>query len=169
MIRPGLPYSDQPNQPRASRRAPSSSGCVAPGWRRGSTTLWRADLEDLAAVTGTPVNNAAWTEATLSWLVRPGPDQIPERTHGRKVGRAEIAALRATGEAFARLDNQFGGDHARRALIQYLRSDAAGLLDGRYDERTGRELLAAVAEAALLAAWMTYDRGRAHGLAQRYF
>jgi hypothetical protein len=136
---------------------------------RTSTTLWRADLEDLTAVTGTPVNNAAWTEATLSWLVRSGPDQLAERTHGRKVSKAEVAALRATVEAFARLDNHFGGDHARQALIQYLRSDASGLLDGRYDERTGRELFAAVAEAALLAAWMTYDSGRAHGLAQRYF
>ncbi len=136
---------------------------------RATTTLWRADLEDLTVVTGTPVNNAAWADATLSWLVRSGPDQLHERTQGRKVGRAEIAALRATVDAFARLDNQFGGDHARRVLIQYLRSDAAALLDGRYDERIGRELFAAIAEATLLAAWMTYDSGRAHGLAQRYF
>jgi tetratricopeptide (TPR) repeat protein len=136
---------------------------------RAAATLWRADLEDLGLVSAAPINAVAWTDATLSWLVRPEPDRLVQRTRGRRVGRSDVAALRATVDVFARLDNQFGGGHARRALIEYLRCDAAELLDGCYSEDTGREVLAAVAEATLLAAWMTYDSARAHGLAQRYF
>src|SRR2546421_819493 len=73
------------------------------GATRTTTTLWRADLEDLTVVTGTSVNAAAWTDATLSWLVRSGPDQLPERAHGRKIGKADIAAVRVTADAVARL------------------------------------------------------------------
>jgi hypothetical protein len=136
---------------------------------RTIAALWHADLEDLNVLTGTPIHAGAWADATLSWLVQAGMDQLPERGQERKVGKAELAAVHATVDAFARLDNQFGGSHARRALVQYLRSDAADLLNGTYNEQTGRDLFAAIAEATLLAAWMTYDSAPGHGLAQRYF
>jgi hypothetical protein len=76
--------------------------------------------------------------------------------------------LRETVAAFSTLDNRFGGGQARRSLVQFLATDAAGLLDGAYSEGVGRMLYSAVAEATLLAAWMAYDSG-VHGLAQRYF
>jgi hypothetical protein len=110
------------------------------------------------------VTASAWTDASLSWLVRPGTDPLPQREHAPRVGAADVAAV----DAFARLDNQFGGNHARRALIQYLRSDLATLLNGRYTEQVGRQLHSAAAEATMLAAWTSYDAGL-HGLAQRYF
>src|SRR5690606_38426715 len=69
---------------------------------------------------------------------------------------------------FAQLDDRFGGDHARHALIQYLSRDVAPLLTGQYKESVGRALFSTVAEATLLAAWMSYDACH-HGLAQRYF
>jgi hypothetical protein len=130
--------------------------------------LWRADLDELAAVTAAPVSPDAWTDATLSWLVRSSAEPLSQPDRTPRVGLADVARPRATIDAFANLDSQFGGDHARRALIQYLRSDLAGLLDGRYTEKTGRELFSVAAEATLLAAWSTYDAG-IHGLAQRYF
>ena len=70
---------------------------------------------------------------------------------------------------FVQLDNRFGGGHARHTLIQYLSADGGRLLRGQYSEPVGRALFSAVAEATLLAAWMTYDSSPSAGLAQRYF
>jgi tetratricopeptide (TPR) repeat protein len=131
-------------------------------------SLWRADLEDTRAIVAAPTNSGAWADASLSWLVRADVDEIRERPAGARVGASDVLAVRTTAEAFALLDNNFGGGHARRALIQYLRSDVATLLAGRYTEQIGRDLYGAAAEATLLGAWMTYDAG-IHGLAQRYF
>ncbi len=130
--------------------------------------LWLADLNDLPAVVSAPTSGAAWAEASLAWLVRPGRDEFGRRSGGNAVGLADIEALRATTEAFAAMDNRFGGRHARHALVQFLRSDLTPLLAGRYSEPVGRQLFAAAGEATLLAAWMSYDAG-SHGLAQRYF
>jgi tetratricopeptide (TPR) repeat protein len=132
------------------------------------TGLWRADLDEVRAIASAPTNANAWAEATLSWLVRPGNDHFTPRSGGIRVGSSDVATVRATTEAFALLDNRFGGGHARRALVQYLQSDLSALLAGSYSEETGRHLYSATAEATLLAAWMSYDAG-AQGLAQRYF
>jgi hypothetical protein len=70
-------------------------------------------------------------------------------------------------DLFTRLDDQFGGGHARESLIQYLSSDGDRLLSGRYTEAIGKALFSAVAEAILLAAWMTYDSAPASGLASK--
>src|SRR2546421_5969235 len=129
--------------------------------------LCNADLTDVTTIRAASVSAAAWTDATLSWLVRSGREKLVERDHAPRVGKADIAAIRATIAAFSKLDNDFGGGHARRALIQYLGSDVARLLAGRYTEQIRRELFAAAAEGTLLAGWARYDAGLA--LAQRYF
>jgi hypothetical protein len=128
--------------------------------------LWDADLDDALASPAT--TSAAWSESSLAWLVHSDRDELGVRPDRHHVGSSDIHAVRATVETFASLDNQFGGNHARRALIEFLRTDLAPLLLGSYSEPTGRQLFAAAAEATLLAAWMSYDAGR-HGLAQRYF
>lgn len=130
--------------------------------------LWQADQDELRAVVSAPNAASAWSEASLSWLVRTGPDELSVRAAGTRVGAGDIDRLQATVSVFAELDDRFGGGHARRALVEYLRSDVAALLTGRYGEQTGRALHRAAAEGTLLAAWMTYDAG-IHGLAQRYF
>ena len=73
-----------------------------------------------------------------------------------------------TVEMFRELDDRFGGGHAREALIQYLqrRGPAAARPLHR---AVGSALLSAVAEATLLAAWMTYDSTPRSPQAQRYF
>jgi hypothetical protein len=70
---------------------------------------------------------------------------------------------------FARLDDRYGGGHAREALVRYLSTDADRMLNGRYDDAVGRTLFSAVSEAMLLAAWMAYDSAPASALAQGYF
>ncbi|MFD0492430.1 hypothetical protein ACFQ0O_41280 [Saccharopolyspora spinosporotrichia] len=89
-------------------------------------------------------------------------------TGKRRVTTADITGLRSMTDMFDRLDGQHGGGHARRALIEFLGTDLGGLLRGSYDDKVGRELYKAAAQATLLGAWMSYDAGL-HGLAQRYF
>jgi transcriptional regulator with XRE-family HTH domain len=131
--------------------------------------LWRADARQPRELMSLTSDAAAWNAAALSWLVAPArSDAIAQAGPGRRVGQAEIRRVRDTADVLGRLDNQFGGAHSRRALIAYLNGEAAVLLNGHYTDDLGRELFAAVAEATLLAAWMSYDTGL-HGLAQRYF
>ncbi|MCX4749511.1 regulator [Kitasatospora sp. NBC_01287] len=95
------------------------------------------------------------------------PAGRPQRA-GLRVGRGDIAAVRAVGDLFRALDNAYGGGHARQALVRYLESEAEPMLRGRYGEQIGRALFAAVADLTRLAGWTSFDIA-AHGLAQRYF
>jgi hypothetical protein len=130
--------------------------------------LWREDLES-SQLLEAPLMPAAWDEASLRWLV--DPVQLPGRgsASGTRIGRADVARFRATVDVFSQLDDRFGGGHARSTLVQYLHTDASRLLHGRYVDDVGHELFSATAEAALLAAWMTYDSAPGSALAQRYF
>lgn len=96
------------------------------------------------------------------------PLPAPRRSDDLRVGLADVQTIRSTADVFARLDDRFGGEHARHSVIQYLSREVVPLLHGRYTEPVGRALFAAVAEATLLAGWMAYDACH-HGLAQRYF
>ncbi|MDI5971524.1 hypothetical protein POF50_019685 [Streptomyces sp. SL13] len=131
------------------------------------TNLWRADLAEAGALTRTLPDSAAWNTASIRWLVAP-PDGDLTRQGNRSVGLVDVEMIRSTADAFSMLDGRFGGGHARRALIQYLHTDVRPMLDGTYSDAIGKQLHSAVAEALLLAAWMSYDSGL-HGVAQRYF
>jgi hypothetical protein len=131
--------------------------------------LWHADLADVPALAQSPLSDRAWADASLRWLVAPEKKAPASRSQGgMRVGMADIAMVKATADTFAALDDRFGGGHARRAVIQYLSHDVAPLLHGTYTESVGRALFSTVAEAMLLAGWMSYDAGH-HGLAQRYY
>ncbi|WP_245687483.1 regulator [Streptacidiphilus griseoplanus] len=109
-------------------------------------------------------------------LGRPGikadtehPAPHPQRdSRGVRVGRGDVAAVRAVGDLFRALDHAYGGGHARQALVRYLESEAEPMLRGRYGEPVGRALFGAVADLTRLAGWTSFDIA-AHGLAQRYF
>lgn len=134
-------------------------------------TLWNADLQDIRTVVSVEPEAHAWSGATLQWLLRAESGDTrhqPTYAVGRAIGNGDVQALRATIDAFASLDDRFGGGHARKALIQYLHTDVAGMLTGRLTEASQPALFSAAAEGTLLAAWMSYDAGL-HGLAQRYF
>jgi hypothetical protein len=111
-------------------------------------------------------NRSAWSESGLAWLVSAG-DSI-SGVGMRRIGPADIDALRTTIGVLDRLDHRFGGGHARKLLIQYLASDVRSMLASQYSTDVGLTLFSAAAEGAALAAWMSYDAGL-HGLAQRYF
>lgn len=130
--------------------------------------LWRADLNHYDPLLTAEPSEPAWNDASLRWLVAPEPSIPRPRAEGVRVGLGDVAAIKTTADMFAQLDDQFGGDHARHSVIQYLNNDVAPLLQGRYTEQVGRALFSTVAEATLLAGWMSYDACH-HGLAQRYF
>ena len=158
------PAVQRPGSQLAEVRYPATTGQAI----TAITSLWRADAGRAQDLLSAPLDPAASNAAALAWLVSQPDSALPESGPGRAVGHADVAKVRATSELFAQLDNRFGGAHARRSLIHYLRYDAAALLGGRYTDDVGRDLFAAVAEASLLAAWTSYDCGL-HGLAQRYF
>lgn len=138
---------------------------------RNVSALWRADLAGQPAHEGGLINPAAWNEASLCWLVDPasGPGTGAEPPGGARVGIGDVDRFRATVGLFSQLDERFGGGHARQALIQYLSTDGERLLRGRYPQAVGSALFSAVAEATLLAAWMSYDSTPRSPHAQRYF
>ncbi|GAB3380826.1 regulator [Amycolatopsis echigonensis] len=130
--------------------------------------LWQADLDSISSLLNAPANTAAWNEAALSWLVSTRQEVFSD-TGKRKVNAADINGVRSTTSMFDQLDGEHGGGHARRALIEFLRTDLSGLLDGSApNEAVRRDLFKAGAQATLLGAWMSYDAGL-HGIAQRYF
>jgi hypothetical protein len=52
---------------------------------------------------------------------------------------------------YRRLDNQYGGGHARDTVARYLDQEVTPLLtDGRYDHTTGQRLLSSTAELTQL-------------------
>ena len=166
---------EQPASPLAGRKAPGAPvldvGLAYPDTPVEAadtlTLLWRSDLGD-AASWGEP-ELRAWNDASLRWLVDPGHQPGSNLAEGVRIGMGDVERFRATVDMFTQLDDRFGGGHARAALIQYLSTDAERLLRGRYTDSAGRALFSAVAEATLLAAWMSYDSMPGSALAQRYF
>jgi hypothetical protein len=115
------------------------------------------------------IDLGAWKDASLRWLVDPVSPPEADLLGGTRGGLGDVERFRVTVEAFRLLDDRFGGGHARQALIQYLNADGDRLLRGRYGESVGNALFSSVAEATLLAAWMSYDSAPRSALAQRYF
>ena len=132
------------------------------------SALWRVDLTDTTAFQRGRFDPHSWGDASFRWLVDPGrvPDEPPS---GVRIGMGDVTRFRTTVDMFDKLDDRFGGGHARESLIKYLSVDADRLLRGRYNAEVGRELFSAVGEATLLAAWMTYDSAPTSSLAQSYF
>jgi hypothetical protein len=156
----------------ASESVSPSLGMAYPDTASESTEilgkLWIADLDELRQLVNSPADGHAWAEASLGWLVRPEEEPVARIVGAERVGLSDISMIQTTASLFSELDNRFGGGHGRRALIQYLSTDAKRMLSGSYTDQTARTLYAAVSEATLLAAWMSYDAG-IHGIAQRYF
>lgn len=85
------------------------------------------------------------------------------------VGAAEVAAVRQITAAFHATDEMVGGGHGRDAVVQYLVSDVAAYLRGRFrSEGVRADMFGAASELAYLAGWKGHDM-QMEGLAQRYY
>jgi hypothetical protein len=132
-----------------------------------STALWRADVQRRRFLVNAAFTSAALSASALRWLTSPTAD-APAGSGIRRVGRADIDAIRELTHSYREMDNQFGGGRLRNGVVSYLDEHVSRLLTiGSYLEQTGRQLAAACGELSQLAGWVAYDSGE-HGLAQRY-
>lgn len=103
-----------------------------------------------------------WNELALR-----GRARSPRRTH--QITPADVEAVREMTQFYSKLDQRRGGGHAHGALIEYLTSEVANDLTGRFkDDATRNAMFSAASEAAYVGAWAAFDNYE-HVLAQRYF
>ncbi|MFE6872193.1 regulator [Kitasatospora sp. NPDC057692] len=161
---PGAPLSAGPPGAPAGpvTRGPSATARTGSAPAAGAPTAGAAGSAALGA--RVPTQSRRPPIAVEPPYHDPGREQRP----ALRVGRGDIAAIRAVGDLFRALDHAYGGGHARQALVRYLESEAEPMLRGRYGEQIGRALFGAVADLTRLAGWTSFDIA-AHGLAQRYF
>lgn len=138
-------------------------------WRLGvdaAAELWRGDMQRRNLLRGVGFSATAFLAPAMRWLTSP-LDEHPTGHGERLVGEPDVEMVKRITGVYRTLDNQFGGGHVRESLVRFLDGEVAGLLQGRYDARTGAALLSAAAETTQLAGWTSYDVGM-NGLAQRY-
>lgn len=153
---------------------PGTSAQTALDWHVDPLTtlvdLGRADLdaerrEFLASAVYSAVGLALPDEAWWRAMAQAPPSPARQQ----RVGRGDVATVRELTAAFSRIDQQRGGGHGRKALVQYLHSDVARLLLGTFpDEEVRRDMFSAAGELAYLSGWMAFDNSE-HATAQRYF
>lgn len=79
--------------------------------------LWRADLNGYEPLLQAEPSEPAWNEASLRWLVAPEASfPAPRQGQSPRVGLTDVAVVKTTSDTFARLDDQFGGDHHADAV-----------------------------------------------------
>lgn len=168
-----LEHSESPGQPEQATDDGPTSADLGLQWSPTTAStvdtaieLWKADMRRRTVITG-----AAWAMASCSpaqrWLQ--DPDDVDVSHVGRRrVGQADIDTMWTMCSAFAATDHHLGGGYARSTLVQFLDEVVGPLLDGTYDDATGRQLFAAAGRLANICGFMSFDSGR-HGLAQRYF
>jgi transcriptional regulator with XRE-family HTH domain/tetratricopeptide (TPR) repeat protein len=138
---------------------------------------WRDDVQGITRLRHAGVNRrellaqafgvTGYTASALRWFTTDDAGPVSQ-SGARTVGHPDVDTIREMASAFRKLDNHFGGGHARETVARYLSEDVAPLLvDGHFDAAVGRGLLSATAELTQLAGWQAYDMGE-HGTAQRY-
>ncbi|GAA3368430.1 Tat pathway signal protein [Streptomyces sannanensis] len=115
---------------------------------------------------------------SVGGLVLPGQqwwDEAPQRARSRpaatnrRIGDAEVNAVRELTEFFSARDQRHGGMDGRTALYQYIRDDVARYVGGVFaSDETRSNLLSAASEAVYVAGWMSFDASE-HEAARRYF
>lgn len=128
---------------------------------------WKSDMERRGFLRGSAYGAAASTTPALQWLLG-APEAVAQDGGSFLVGAPHVETIREMTRTFRRLDNRFGGGHARETLMRFLTDEIVPLVrNGRYDQATGASLMGASAECLQLAGWMSYDAGL-QGLGQRY-
>lgn len=88
---------------------------------------------------------------------------------GKRVGRGDVETVRELTQAFSRMDQRRGGGHGRRAVDEYLKTEALDFLRGRFaNDQTRRAMFSASAELAYVSGWMAFDNSE-HTIALQRF
>ncbi|MEV6421728.1 Tat pathway signal protein [Streptomyces sp. NPDC051662] len=101
-------------------------------------------------------------------------EQAMDRARARKplsghtVTDQDVEDVHEAADFFSRRDQKRGGRVGRAALVAYLRTDVADLLNGRFPtEDIRRSMTSAAAELSYLAGWTAFDAGE-HPVAQSW-
>ncbi|GAA2728368.1 Tat pathway signal protein [Streptomyces nogalater] len=124
----------------------------------GGTDVDRRQFLAASAAVGLAALDLPDAEAVTRRANRPGPVSV---------GMGEVAAVRTMTTTLGDAASELGGGHARHLAVRYLTVDVKRWLDGRYTDKTGRELFAATSELVHLIGWMARDEGN-QGLSQKY-
>lgn len=134
----------------------------------GSLDL-RADADRRRLLAGAVYSAASLALPDPAWWQSEADLPLAPATGKQRTGPADVAAVRQLGVVFSQLDQLRGGGHARKAVVQYLRSDAVTLLTGRFaTDQVRRDMFSAVGELVYLSGWMAFDNSE-HPVAYRYF
>ncbi|WP_229399931.1 hypothetical protein [Micromonospora okii] len=156
----------------AAPAAPHLVPCVAPRTLDelaayiGSDMLTRrALLTDAIAFTV----GEALTDPLLRWLTGPA-GRLPDRSApaSQRLTMSTVVRIEAATAAFGAQDAAIGGGLSREAAVGQLKHAVDLLRVASYTESVGNRMLAAIAELAGMAGWMSHDVQMA-GPAQRYF
>lgn len=137
---------------------------------KAAERLWRLEMDSsrrhlLAALPFVPAVLGEWLSSVT--LDAP-PRSVAGLGTGRLVGHADVVRVKAACQGFSQMDMQFGSGVVRPVVVRYLNEVVTPLLNGRYGERVGAELMSAAAAMTGVAGWTAFDLGN-HGQAQRHF
>jgi hypothetical protein len=132
-----------------------------------STALWGADVQRRRFLINAAFSPAALSGAALRWLTCPGAGE-PSAAGVRRIGSADVEAIRELTASYREMDNRLGGGKLRGLIVSYLDDHVSPMLTGgSYREEAGRQLAGACGELSQLAGWVAYDSDD-QGIAQRY-
>ncbi|HEV7899249.1 MAG TPA: helix-turn-helix transcriptional regulator, partial [Planosporangium sp.] len=129
--------------------------------------MWRADMQRRSFLVRSAFVVGGFTPAIRDWLIS-WQDAQANHTGGRRVGSADVAVLWDSCHSFQEIDRRLGGAVARTSLVHFLDHVITPLLEGSYDDATGRDLLAVAGRLTDIAAYSAYD-AHEQGMAQRYY
>ena len=138
--------------------AQQSADTVTSVMHLGGTDVNRRQLLTASAGIGLAALDLPDAQAVTRRANRLGPVQV---------GTGEVAAVRTMTTTLGDAASELGGGHARHLAVRYLTVDVQRWLNGRYTEKTGRDLFAATAELVHLIGWMARDEGD-QALSQQY-
>ncbi len=116
------------------------------------TELGRLDLDinRRRALSAAAYSVSALTVPDRNWWAQRSDGSASRTAATRRFGHRDLDAVRDMVRLFSRIDQRHGGGHARSAVVQYLTSDVASCLGGRFtDDRVRSGLFAAASELAM--------------------
>lgn len=155
--------------------APAEPEPQPPAWSEDTlTTLVTLGSTDMDINRRRLLTNSVYSLAALAVPEDRWFEQAIDRARARRplsdyrVTVQDVEAVREMAAFFSRRDQKRGGRAGRTALVAYLRSEVAELLNGRFPtEDIRRGMTSAAAELAYLAGWTAFDAGE-HPVAQQW-
>lgn len=116
-----------------------------------------------------PISGADAVLPLFEWENPPADIDVSHQA-GRQIGRTDVAQVFAARGHYEQMYRRVGGIPVRPRLVTTLATQVAPMLDGSYDDATGRLLFRAIGGLVAFAGICTYDAERtAQALSQRYF